>query len=344
MEYKKYITFKNIIFLILIIIFLKFIPNFLNLFLLLFTAFVLASSVEPIVKILEKKMNRTVATCIVMFLTVIATVLFLLPVLKLAVEQISIVITSLPGRVEEIRLILVQNGWISKNMLENINFSSFAAPTADITKNLWDKSLTFTMGFFNFFVLLIAIFMMMFYFIKDKNYLSNKFVEFFPLEIKEKTKSIVREISVKVGGYVIGQILSNITIWIMVSVLLFLFGVDYPIILGFIAGLLDIVPVLGPTVALLFIILASYHLGILKMVFICLLFLVIQQISNSFFKPIIFGKFLDLHPLVILLAIFVCAQLFGVLGVILAPAIAATVCILVDELYLFPLNKDNDNV
>ena len=68
----------------------------------------------------------------------------------------------------------------------------------------------------------------------------------------------------------------------------------------------------------------------------------IQQISNSFIKPVIFGKFLDLHPLVILLSIFICAQLFGILGVILAPAIAATVCILVDELYLIPLNKDND--
>lgn len=343
MEYKKYITFKNIIFLILIILFFKFVPNFTDLFMLLFTAFVLASSVEPLVKLLEKKMNRTAATCIVMLLTVVGTVLFLIPVVKLAVEQISIVITSLPSRVEGIRLVLAQNGWLAKNILDNIDISAIAAPTADITKNLWDKSLTFTMEFFNFLVLLIAIFMMMFYFVKDKNYISDKFVEFFPVEIKNKTRSVVRDISFKVGGYVIGQILSNITIWIMVSVMLLLFRVDYPVILGFIAGLLDIIPVLGPTVALLLIILAAYHLGLLKIIFIILLFLLIQQISNSFIKPVIFGKFLDLHPLVILLSIFICAQFFGVLGVILAPAIAATVCILVDELYLMPLNKDNDN-
>ena len=342
MEYKKYINFKNIIFLILIIIFFTFVPNFIDLFMLLFTAFVLASSLEPAVKFFEKKMNRSLATFIVLVVTLLTTVLVLIPVFRMAIEQIYIVIESLPNRTLEIKEIFVQNGWLASEIFDKINLSDIAAPTADITKNIFDKSLTFTMEFFNFIVFFVAFFMMLFYFVKDKTYITNKFVEFFPFELKEKTKHVVKDISDKVGGYVIGQILSNITIWIMVTAVLFIFKVDYPVVLGFIAGLLDVIPILGPTVALLLIILAAYHLGLLKIGLIILLFLVIQQISNSFIKPVIFGKFLDLHPLVILLSIFICAQLFGILGVILAPAIAATVCILVDELYLIPLNKDND--
>lgn len=343
MEYKKYFNFKNIIFLILILVFALFIPNFIDLFMLLFTAFVLASSLEPVVKFLEKKMNRTLATFLVMIFTVMATFLVLLPVFRLAVEQSYVVMESLPHRILILKDVLVQNSWLTPEMFDNINISDIAIPTADITKDIFDKSLTFTMGFFNFLVFFIAFFMMMFYFVKDKSYITDKFVEFFPFSLKEKAKNVVNDISAKVGGYVIGQVLSNITIWIMVTIVLFIFHVDYPVVLGFIAGLLDIIPVLGPTIALILIVLAASHLGFLKIGLIIILFLVIQQISNSFIKPVIFGKFLDLHPLVILLAIFICAQIFGILGVILAPAIAATVCILIDELYLIPLNKDNEN-
>lgn len=343
MEYKKILNFKNIIFLILIILFLKFISNFLDLCMLVFTAFVLASSVEPLVKVLEKKMSRTVSAFVVMALTILTTVLVLIPVFKMAIEQIYVVLGALPERIETLKLLIAQHGWLSLNLLDNFDVSSVAAPTADITKNILDTSLNFTMEFFNFIVFFIAFFMIMFYFVKDKSYIIDKFIEFFPVEFKNKARSIVNDISAKVGGYVIGQILSNITIWIMVTAVLFLFRVDYPVVLGFIAGFLDIVPVLGPAIALLLIILAALHLGTLKICLIIILFLLVQQISNSFIKPVIFGKFLDLHPLVILLSIFICAQFFGILGVILAPAIAATVCILVDELYLNNLNKDIDN-
>lgn len=343
MDYKKYINFKNIIFLVLIILFLKLIPNFVDLFMLVFTAFVLASSVEPAVKFLENKMNRTVATIVVMSVTILATVLILIPVFKMAVEQIYFVVNALPARIELIKSILYHNNWITSNVSDNIDLSAVAVPTAEITTNILDKSLTFTKEFFNFIIFFIAFFMMMFYFVKDKSYISNKIIEFFPLNLKNKMRDVLNDISVKVGGYVIGQLISNIAIWIMVTAILLIFKVDYPVVLGFIAGFLDIIPILGPAIALLLIIFAAYHLGLFKIVIITVLFLIVQQLSNSFIKPVIFGKFLDLHPLVILLSIFICAQFLGVLGVILAPAVAATVCILVDELYLKPLNEDSPN-
>ena len=342
MEYKKIFTFKNVIFLILIVLFFSFVSVFVDLFMLLFTAFVLASSVEPAIKFLEKKMSRTSAAIIVMMLLILTTVLVLIPVVKTALEQIYLVADTLPHRIDVLNAFLLQNSKFTSNILNNIDLSSLAAPTADFTKNIFDKSLNFTMEFFSFIVYFIAFFMVLFYLIKDKSYIYNKFVEFFPSELKEKSRNIVNDISEKVGGYVIGQILSNIAIWVMITGVLLLFRVDYPVVLGFIAGLLDIVPIIGPTIALILILLAALHLGTLKICLIIVLFLLVQQISNSFIKPVIFGKFLDLHPLVILLSIFLCAKLLGILGVILAPAIAATFCILVDELYLLPLNKDDD--
>lgn len=68
-------------------------------------------------------------------------------------------------------------------------------------------------------------------------------------------------------------------------------------------------------------------------------FLLVQQLSNYIVRPILFGKFMQLHPLMIFLALFLAEQFLGFWGVILSPAIAATVCVLIDELYLAPINS-----
>ena len=51
---------------------------------------------------------------------------------------------------------------------------------------------------------------------------------------------------------------------------------------------------------------------------------------------------MDLHPLIIFFSIFVTAKFLGAVGVIFAPAIAATVCVLLDELYIKPINKNSE--
>ena len=59
-----------------------------------------------------------------------------------------------------------------------------------------------------------------------------------------------------------------------------------------------------------------------------------QIVENQVVRPYIFGKFMDLHPIVIYIFIFVCAKYFGVVGAIFAPAIAADACVFIEELYL----------
>ena len=132
---------------------------------------------------------------------------------------------------------------------------------------------------------------------------------------------------------------------IMVSIVLVIFGVEYATLLGLVSGLLDIVPILGPTIALAIIILVAYPAGLVKILLIVLGFLAVQQLSNYVVRPVLFGKLMELHPLMIFLALFLAEQFLGFWGVILSPAIAATICVLIDELYLSPINlklKENE--
>ena len=61
---------------------------------------------------------------------------------------------------------------------------------------------------------------------------------------------------------------------------------------------------------------------------------VVQLAENNFVRPYVFGKFLDLHPILIYLFILIAAKYMGIIGVVFAPAIAATVVVLVEEVYM----------
>ena len=91
-----------------------------------------------------------------------------------------------------------------------------------------------------------------------------------------------------------------------------------------------------------FIILIAWQLGWIKVLLAVIAFLVVQQISNYVIRPFLFGKFMALHPLMVFFALFIAQQFLGIWGVILSPAIASTICVLIDELYLIPMNKGKE--
>ena len=113
-----------------------------------------------------------------------------------------------------------------------------------------------------------------------------------------------------------------------------LLGVDYALLLGLITAILDIIPVIGPGLALLICLIVSYKVGAFTVFFIILIFAIAQLAENNFIRPFVFSKFLDLHPLIIYFFLFLTAKFLGVIGVIFAPAIAATVVVLIEEIYI----------
>ena len=120
--------------------------------------------------------------------------------------------------------------------------------------------------------------------------------------------------------------------------ILMILKVDYALLLGLLNAILDLVPVVGPGIALVITLLVAYKMGPVTLVLIVVVFAIAQWAENNLVRPYIFGKFLDLHPLIIYFFLFVTAQYLGVIGVIFAPAIAATVCVLIEELYIKNVN------
>jgi predicted PurR-regulated permease PerM len=97
-------------------------------------------------------------------------------------------------------------------------------------------------------------------------------------------------------------------------------GVNYPILLGVVAGVSNLIPYVGPFVGVIPAILISMtQTGDLSMVTPILLFLlIVQSIDNIIVQPLCFSKTVDMHPLTVIVVLIVGNQLLGVLGMLLA--------------------------
>ncbi len=344
---KKFLNAKTIIFTILIILLLLIVPKIYGLILLLFAAFVLAAALNPYVNNLQKKVkNRPLAASIIVLTTILAVIALIIPIIIMCWKELHLLVLILPQKIVNL------NSFVGNLNLYGYSFAdltpsidSIIGASSDFAQGIFSKSLDFTMAIFQMIFLLLALTMFVFYILVDKHYLREKFIEFFPPDIKSKAGAIISDITYQVGNYVRAQIISMAAIGAMIGLALAIIGIEYPILLGLISGVCDIIPILGPTIALLIILAIAFPAGIVKVVLAVICFLAAQQISNYVVRPFLFGKFMKLHPITILVALFMAQQFLGVWGVILSPAIAATLCVLVDELYLNPINaKENSNV
>lgn len=340
----RFFSVKNVAFIAGVAILLFIIPKIMGIVLLFFAAYVIACAMDPFVDKVQLKLkdNRTLAAVLVVFGGILSVFALFAPIIAIAYKEIKTFISVFPDKIMDAANYVAALKLYGHNLADYINLNSIMDTNPDFAQNVFSQSWNITIGIFQFFVVSVAIGMIIFYLLVDKKYLTEKFLQLFPSNLKERANFIFNSISSKVGGYVRAQVLSMAAIGIMQMTVLMILGVEYSLLLGLITGIMDLVPVLGPTIALIVILLVAYPVGIVKFILIVITFFLIQQASNIVVRPLLFGKFMELHPLTIFLALFVAEQFLGFWGVILSPAIAATVCVLIDELYIKPINAKNE--
>lgn len=336
---KKLLNAKTIIFTILAIAILFLIPKITGLLLLLFASYVIAAALNPFVNNLEKKVKkRPLAASIVLLITMIIVLALLMPLIVMGVKEIQLLFAIMPEKVLELYNTITNYHLFGQSVTELLPLDGLLSSSTDVAHNIVNQSINITMAIGGACFILIALSMFVYYVIVDKNYFKSKFLEFFPPNMKDKAELILRNITEKVGSYVRAQIISMVAVGLMITFVTAILGIDYPILLGLIAGILDIIPILGPSIALGIILIIAYPLGLVKIILAVALFLTAQQVSNYVIRPFLFGKFMKLHPITIMVSILIAQEFLGIWGIILSPAIAATICVLFDELYLTPIN------
>ncbi len=336
--FQKYVSAKNIIFFIIAILFIVFITKIKDIAILFFASYVIACSLNPLVDKLSKKFKRGVASAIVLSVTVIILGLFFIPIIGMAGHEIKSFVAHIPQYIDYIKEFISTTPIINKSQLAQFDIGDFISSTSGITTNFVNKSINISVNFASAMVYFLAALIIIYYFMADKELVKETYMRLFPTNMKTRADEIIETISKKIGGYVIAQVATMTSVGIIMAIGLMIIRVDYAILLGLITAVLDIVPVVGPALALIICLITAYKAGPLTLALILLVFAIAQVAENNLVRPYIFSKFLDLHPLIIYLFLFITAQHLGVVGVIFAPAIAATVCVLIEELYIKNIN------
>ena len=306
---------QNVIFLLGIIVYIVCLFTITDIALMFFATYVIACALNPIVDKLEKKCNRNIAAAVVFGGFVGGILLMFLPILILGGKEIVHLAAQYPQYVDQIKDYVMNSPVVQ-------DFATSGGLLTSIT--------SISKGGIYLFVALIFTYFL----IVDRNKILNGIIRFFPKNSRERMKEVFIISEEKLSKFVSGQFIASASVGLIMVIGLMLLKVDSAIILGCISAVLDIVPIVGPAIALVVCLAVTYKLGWTVVILTAVIFAIAQIAENNLVKPYVFGKFMDLHPIVIYIFLFVCAKYFGVVGAIFAPAIAADACVFIEELYL----------
>lgn len=153
---------------------------------------------------------------------------------------------------------------------------------------------------------------------------------------RRDAERLMREFGKIWSSYLRGQVILGVIIFFVVWLGLSLLGVQNSLALGILSGLLEFIPVLGPVIGAGAAIIVAFfqptnYLGLSPLMFagvVLFYMILVQQLENALLVPRIVGDSLDLHPLIVIIAVFMGGSLAGILGAILGAPIAATLKLL----------------
>jgi predicted PurR-regulated permease PerM len=141
---------------------------------------------------------------------------------------------------------------------------------------------------------------------------------------QRRWRAVGHDIYRTVGGYVTGNLLISLIAGGLTTIVLLILGVPYAVALGLIVAILDLIPLAGATIAAIIVggvaFLHSIPAGIIVIVF----FILYQQVENHILQPVVYGRTVQLSPLVVLISVLIGAQIAGVLGALAAIPVAGS--------------------
>ncbi|HZW03916.1 MAG TPA: AI-2E family transporter, partial [Anaerolineaceae bacterium] len=153
----------------------------------------------------------------------------------------------------------------------------------------------------------------------------------FPLEQRNTVSTVLNHIVESMGGYVRGMVLSGLIIGVITYLGLLIIGVDYPLLLGVLAGLLEVIPTLGPVIAAIPMVFFALQDSVTKAVITLVFVVLLQQLEGNIVVPNIMRTQVSVSPLAIVLAIFAGGAIAGLLGVLVAVPLIAGITVVIRE-------------
>ena len=325
---------------VLIILFFVFLYVLKDVLIIFLFALIIASAISPFANWLDEKGFPRLLGVLLLFLIVLILAITLLSLIIPYVSQdISQLVSTLPQFVAKVSTSLekVQQGspqyldFLSEiqNILET--FSTYLQQSSQSIIGL-------VISIFGGVMSAIAIFIISFYLSVTKKGIESFLGSVVPEKYEDYAMGLWKRAELKVGLWLQGQLLLGLVMGLLVYVGLSLMGIKFALVLGFLAAILEIVPMVGPVLAaipaIFLAFLQSPSLGLWVIVF----YVVVQQLETHVLVPVVLGKTTGLNPVVVIIALLIGQNLAGIPGMILSVPVAT---IIVEMMGDFAKHKDS---
>lgn len=305
MPRKIEISHRTIIFTVLFLLGLWFLYQIKQIILAVFVAVILMSALNPLVDRLERwRFPRWLGILLIYLLVFVGLGLTLAAIIPPFVDQTVSFVN---------RLSFYLRGLGAFGIDPNL-ITSQISQLGPLSTNL----LKITVEFFSNLINIVFLVVVSFYLLLERKNLKRYLIVLFGESGEERAESFVDKIERELGGWIRGEAILMTIIGLITYIGLRILGIEYALPLAILAGILEVIPNIGPVISAVPAVLIGLTISPLMALAVAALYFLVQQLENIIIVPKVMEKAVGVNPLVVIISLAIGFKLAGVIGAILA--------------------------
>lgn len=307
---------------------------------LFFIAVVIGTTIRPAVEWLYRRGVSRPTGIIIIYLLIAALLIgFLALVVPLVVDQATQLSQNLPEYQSSFRKALIESDNL---LLRNIglriparlNFLGNTSPTSEEVIDRVGQTIDYGGQALRGLLSILAVFLLAYYWTQESNSVIRSTLRLMPRARRKDIREFIQMVEVKIAGYVRGQGILSLSVGLAAFIGYALIGLPYSLVLAIIAGIMEMVPIVGPALGAIPALLVALALDPGKVIWVLVITAVIQVAENTLLVPRIMTSSMGVNPIVILLSLVTFSAVFGFLGALLALPLAAIIQMALERIVL----------
>jgi len=296
-----------------------------------FASLLLAALIDPLADWFAiRKIPRGIAVVIVYILLALMVMLGMLVLVPVIIQQITQLLNSgwfSPEVVEDVKTRLT--ALLNVQDLARTISQAFLEGNSGVVTGIANR----VMDLLNAVISIFAVLMLTFYIVVEEDSAKKYFRNFAPVEYQPFLIHIMNKMQEKIGAWLRGQIVLGFIVGFAVWIGLAALGMPYALLLAVIAGLLEIVPYVGPIASAVPAVIVAFTISPMMGLLVLGLYIIVQQLENNILVPKVMQKFIGLNPVVSIVALLIGFEVGGIVGSILAIPVATMIQVVLEELF-----------
>ena len=298
-----------------------------------FIGFVIAWLLDPIATKFSTKMPRVLAcilTYLIIFGGLILIISFTVPTFSSGISDIVSVVPDIVDNAQDFVSDAIEGLGDSKQLedYKDTILDKIEETGSSIASVLPNTIWNFGKGVVNVSMNIVLGIMIGFYLLFDFRKFQGHLLSLIPKKWHKNAKDLMSRVNGKLRSYVGGVLLICFLVFVTQSIGFSLAGLSAPFLFALFCAITDVIPYIGPWIGGAPAVIVGFTIDPMVGVFCLVSVLVCQLLENNFYQPLIMGKTMKLHPVTIMLGLLIFNYFFGMIGMIVATPVIATLKII----------------